>query len=73
MAQDFYDIYGIGVDSLTISTLDLSGIALASIKELYKQKKELEQKVLLQEKIQLEQDIKIKELEKLIRNLLLKD
>lgn len=42
MAQDFYTIFGIGENDLTISTIDPSGIALAAIQELYRNTKELE-------------------------------
>ena len=42
MAQDFYTIFEIGENDLTISTIDPSGIALAAIQELYRNTKELE-------------------------------
>ena len=42
MAQDFYSIFEIGENDLTISTIDPSGIALAAIQELYRNTKELE-------------------------------
>ncbi len=44
MAQDFYSIFNIGENDLTISTIDPSGVALAAIQELYKSQKELESK-----------------------------
>jgi len=47
-AQDFYNVFGIGADSISISTIDPSGIALAAIKELNEKINsidELEQKV----------------------------
>jgi trimeric autotransporter adhesin len=40
-AQDFKKTFGVGSDGKTISTIDPSGIALAAIKELYKQNREL--------------------------------
>ena len=39
-AQDFKKTFGVGENDKTISTIDPSGIALAAIKELYKQLKE---------------------------------
>ena len=36
MAQDFYSIFNVGDNNLTISTIDPSGIALAAIQELNK-------------------------------------
>ncbi|MCH7496191.1 MAG: tail fiber domain-containing protein, partial [Candidatus Marinimicrobia bacterium] len=44
MAQDFYSIFNVGENDLTISTIDPSGVALAAIQELYKSQKELELK-----------------------------
>ncbi|MCH8299877.1 MAG: tail fiber domain-containing protein [Candidatus Marinimicrobia bacterium] len=44
MAQDFYSIFNIGENDLTISTIDPSGVALAAIQELYKSQKVLELK-----------------------------
>jgi hypothetical protein len=35
MAQDFYDLFGVGEDDKHISTIDPDGIALAAIKQLY--------------------------------------
>jgi hypothetical protein len=35
MAQDFYDLFGVGVDERHISTIDTSGVALAAIQGLY--------------------------------------
>lgn len=36
-AQDFYEIFGLGNDEKTISTIDPSGIALAAIQQLKKE------------------------------------
>ena len=44
MAQDFYSIFNIGENDLTISTIYPSGVALAAIQELYKSQKALELK-----------------------------
>ena len=44
MAQDFYSIFNVGENDLTISTIDPSGVALAAIQELYKSQKALELK-----------------------------
>ena len=44
MAQDFYSIFNVGDNNVTISTIDPSGIALAAIQELYKSTKELKGK-----------------------------
>ncbi|MCB0775500.1 MAG: tail fiber domain-containing protein [Chitinophagaceae bacterium] len=41
MAQDFYQLFGLGSDNITISTIDPSGIALAAIQELKKENDEL--------------------------------
>jgi hypothetical protein len=41
MAQDFWKQFHVGEDSLTISTIDPSGIALAAIQELAKENQEL--------------------------------
>jgi len=49
MAQDFWNLFHIGDDSLTISTLDPSGVALAAIQELAKRNAELEARVKLLE------------------------
>ena len=40
-AQDFWKLFHVGDDSLTISTIDPSGIALAAIQELQKENQEL--------------------------------
>jgi hypothetical protein len=41
MAQDFYGLFGLGEDSKHIDMLDPAGIALAGIKELYRQNQQL--------------------------------
>ena len=41
MAQDFWNLFHLGEDSLGISTIDPDGIALAAIQELAKQNEEL--------------------------------
>ena len=41
MAQDFYRVFGIGEDSVTISTIDPSGVALGAIQELNRRNYEL--------------------------------
>jgi hypothetical protein len=41
MAQDFYELFKIGEDDRHISTLDPSGVALAGLKELIQENKEL--------------------------------
>jgi hypothetical protein len=40
-AQDFKNVFGVGENDRTISTIDPSGIALAGIKELHKENNEL--------------------------------
>jgi hypothetical protein len=45
-AQDFQETFGVGSDGKSISTIDPSGIALAAIKELNKQNRELLQQSL---------------------------
>lgn len=44
MAQDFYQLFKVGYDDKSITTIDPSGIALVAIKELIKQNEELKQK-----------------------------
>jgi hypothetical protein len=41
MAEDFYEVFGLGEDTMTISTIDPSGIALAAIQQLKKENDEL--------------------------------
>jgi hypothetical protein len=43
VAEDFYELFGLGTDSKTISTIDPAGIALAAIQGLYQQNTELKQ------------------------------
>jgi hypothetical protein len=43
MAQDFYKLFQVGNNETSISTIDPSGIALAAIQELNKQKQEQQQ------------------------------
>jgi cell shape-determining protein MreC len=38
MAEDFYALFKIGVDNKSISSLDTSGVALAAVQALKKQK-----------------------------------
>ena len=45
MAQDFYRLFGLGEDDKHINTLDPDGVALAAIKALYKENKELKQRL----------------------------
>lgn len=45
MAQDFWNAFHLGEDSLGISTIDPDGVALAAIQELAKRNDELEQRV----------------------------
>jgi hypothetical protein len=45
MAQDFYQLFGLGQDDITISTIDPAGIALVGVQELTRRNKELEKKV----------------------------
>ncbi len=45
MAQDFWREFHLGEDSLAISTIDPSGIALAAIQELVKENSELRQRL----------------------------
>ncbi|MCH8027084.1 MAG: tail fiber domain-containing protein, partial [candidate division Zixibacteria bacterium] len=43
VAQDFYALFGVGADDISISTIDPAGIALAAIKELIEKNNYLEQ------------------------------
>src|SRR4030095_6194245 len=45
MAQDFYAAFGLGDDDKSISTIDLDGVALASIQSLYERVKEQDAQV----------------------------
>lgn len=45
MAQDFYNLFKLGDDNISISTIDPSGIALAAIQELAKKNEKLEAEV----------------------------
>ena len=42
VAQDFYALFGVGADDVSISTIDPAGIALAAIKELYQKSKRVD-------------------------------
>ncbi|MEW5796031.1 MAG: tail fiber domain-containing protein [Candidatus Zixiibacteriota bacterium] len=44
-AQDFKEVFGVGANDKTISTIDPSGIALAAVKELRKENQELKAQV----------------------------
>lgn len=44
MAQDFYNMFGLGGDDKTISTIDPAGVALLAIQELNIKQKELIEK-----------------------------
>jgi hypothetical protein len=41
MAQDFYELFGVGDNNTTITTIDPDGISLAAIKALYDENKKL--------------------------------
>jgi hypothetical protein len=43
MAQDFYNLFSLGNNDKSISTIDPAGIALAAIKEQQKQIEDLKQ------------------------------
>jgi hypothetical protein len=45
MAEDFNSLFGVGEDSTRISTLDPAGVALAGVKELAKQNRELRERI----------------------------
>lgn len=45
MAQDFYELFGLGRDDEHISSLDVNGVSLAAIQALYARIKELEKQV----------------------------
>lgn len=45
MAQDFWNAFHLGDDSLSISTIDPSGVALAAIQELAKQNEQKDKKI----------------------------
>ena len=51
MAQDFYRIFGLGDDDMTISTIDPSGIALVAVQQLKKENDELTNRVRVLEKM----------------------
>lgn len=41
-AQDFYRLFGLGIDDKSISTIDPAGVSLVAIKELYRKSKEVD-------------------------------
>ncbi|HEX2898055.1 MAG TPA: tail fiber domain-containing protein, partial [candidate division Zixibacteria bacterium] len=45
VAQDFYEKFGLGTDDKSISTVDVSGVALAAIKALYQENQELKKRL----------------------------
>ena len=45
MAQDFYELFGLGRDNEHISSLDVNGVSLAAIQALYNRIKELESEI----------------------------
>ena len=45
MAQDFYQVFGLGQDDKSISTIDPAGLSLVGVQELARRNKELEEKV----------------------------
>ena len=45
MAQDFWNAFHLGEDSLAISTIDPDGVALAAIQELAKQNESKDKKI----------------------------
>ena len=49
IAQDFYSLFGLGSDDKHISTIDASGVALASIKALKKENDLLKARLEIQE------------------------
>ena len=65
VAQDFYALFGVGSDDVSISTIDPAGIALAAIQELYKKSKRVD--ALEQNKNELNQ--RLEKLEKMIDEL----
>ncbi|MFQ5500381.1 MAG: tail fiber domain-containing protein [Candidatus Zixiibacteriota bacterium] len=44
-AQDFHELFGLGSDSVSISTIDPSGIALAAIQQLHRTTAGLKKKI----------------------------
>jgi hypothetical protein len=50
MAQDFYSLFGFGIDTVTISTIDPAGISLAAIKELNRRNKSIKEEIALLKK-----------------------
>ena len=44
MAQDFYATFGLGNDNTSISTVDISGVALSAIKQLHEENNALQKK-----------------------------
>ena len=65
-SQDFYALFGLGVDHKSISTVDPAGIALAAIKELYHTTQDLKQKTARIEKLESE----LADLKSLVQQLL---
>ncbi len=70
MAQDFWNAFKVGGDSLKISTIDPSGVALAAIQELAKQLEEERTAVRRYETRNLKQDEEIAELRAMVQSLI---
>jgi hypothetical protein len=43
LPDDFHEVFGLGMDNESMSAIDLAGVALAAVQELYKKTQELEQ------------------------------
>jgi len=52
MAQDFYAAFGLGQGETTIATVDADGVALAAIKALAEENRELKQRISQLEKLE---------------------
>jgi hypothetical protein len=66
MAQDFYDIFGIGEDNEHISTIDSDGVALAAIQGLYEIIQEKDEKITSQQQQINSLEVRLAALEKLV-------
>ena len=69
MAEDFFDLFGLGSDKRRISTVDSDGIALASIQALNQKLALKEQKIIALEAKLIQKDAQIQQNTTLLKNL----
>ena len=68
MAQDFYNLFHTGGDSLAISTIDPAGVALIGIQELQKENETLKNTIDKQNDKLIEMEKEINDMKAMIKN-----